>query len=41
MKVGIPEELDGVTWTGEEREDEGWDSRRAGWVYLDWWWERG
>ena len=43
IKVGIPEEQGGFTWTGGERgerEDKGWDSRRAGRVYLDWWRER-
>ena len=43
MKVGIPEEQDKYTWSGGERgerEDEGWDSRRLGRVYLDLWRER-
>ena len=43
MKVGILEEQDKFTWSGGERgerEDEGWDSRRVGWVYLEWWRER-
>ena len=34
-KVGNLEEQDGFTWTGEEREDEGWDSRRAGRGYSE------